>query len=75
MPGHWSADSSSHSEHTAMDTTYSPWEKPLSASPATPSLATATVEEGWADFSELPTQSESEDNWADFSNFSDLQSS
>uniref|UniRef100_A0A2C9JCE0 Uncharacterized protein n=1 Tax=Biomphalaria glabrata TaxID=6526 RepID=A0A2C9JCE0_BIOGL len=63
----WSVDSSSHSEHTAMDTTSSPWEKPT-APPSVP------VEQAWADFSSVPTQSE-EDNWADFTSFGDIQSS
>ncbi|KAH9505634.1 Serine/threonine-protein phosphatase 6 regulatory subunit 3 [Bulinus truncatus] len=63
----WSVDSSSHSEHTAMDTTSSPWEKPSGGG------ATSVQEETWADFNNIPTQSE--DNWADFTSFSDLRSS
>lgn len=62
----WSADSSSHTEHTAMDTT-SPWEK--STAPAMPS-----TQEAWADFTSVPTQSGEDENWADFAAFSDIQS-
>ncbi|XP_059175019.1 serine/threonine-protein phosphatase 6 regulatory subunit 3-like isoform X2 [Physella acuta] len=59
-------DSSSHTEHTAMDTT-SPWEK--STAPAMPS-----AQEAWADFTSVPTQSGEDENWADFAAFSDIQS-
>ncbi|CAL1543575.1 unnamed protein product [Lymnaea stagnalis] len=67
----WTADSSSHNEHTEMDTT-SPWEKPTPAAIVVPPAA---PEGAWADFNNVPTHSGEEDNWADFTSFSDIQSS
>uniref|UniRef100_A0A0B7APN8 Uncharacterized protein n=1 Tax=Arion vulgaris TaxID=1028688 RepID=A0A0B7APN8_9EUPU len=76
--GNWPADSSSHSEHTAMDTTYSPWEKPSPAAPVAAAITTTTPtppEEGWADFTKLPDEPQNAENWADFTTFTDFQSS
>ncbi|CAG5118802.1 unnamed protein product, partial [Candidula unifasciata] len=72
--GHWPADSTSQSDHTAMDTTYSPWEK-LSPAEAATTTTASPPEESWADFTKLPTQSETEENWADFASFTNIQSS
>ncbi|BFZ09907.1 hypothetical protein BsWGS_12946 [Bradybaena similaris] len=71
--GHWPADSTSQSDHIAMDTTYSPWEK-LSPSEAAATTSTSP-DESWADFTKAPTQSEPEENWADFATFTNFQSS
>ncbi|GFS27271.1 serine/threonine-protein phosphatase 6 regulatory subunit 3 [Elysia marginata] len=70
----WPADSSSPSEHIAMDTS-TPWDKPTVSSSAVTSISAATVsssqslgdDEGWADFSSIP--GESSEGWADFSYF------
>ncbi|RUS76743.1 hypothetical protein EGW08_015499 [Elysia chlorotica] len=70
----WPADSSSPSEHMAMDTS-SPWDKPAVPSSSVAPNAAATVsssqsvgdEDGWADFSSIPAQTS--DGWADFSSF------
>ncbi|KAK3776485.1 hypothetical protein RRG08_023835 [Elysia crispata] len=69
----WPADSSSPSEHIAMDTS-SPWDKPAITSSSVTSNAGATVsssqsvgDEGWADFSSIPAQAS--EGWADFSYF------